>query len=205
MLLLTTDSHPTAVRWAHPNKGRLLTPRCWSSAPLTAEAGIPWAVDNDCFNGFDAKAFTRMVDGVSNLDGCLFVNAPDVVSDHAATLELWQEWQSYISASGLPASFVLQNGSSIKSVPWNELDAVFIGGCTDWKIGHEAEQIVKEAHRRGKWIHMGRVNTYRRIRYAQGIGVHSIDGTKWARFRDRYMAEGIAAVSNGQQLRMDFA
>jgi len=205
VLLLTTDSHPTAVRWAHPNKGRLLTPRCWSSAALTVEAGIPWAVDNDCFNGLDAKAFRRMVDGLTGLDGCLFANAPDVVGDHPATLALWEEWQPYLAASGLPPSFVLQNGSSIPTVPWNELDAVFIGGCTAWKLGHEAERIVAEAHRRGKWVHMGRVNTYRRITYAQSIGVHSVDGTKWARFRDRYMAEGIAAVGAGQQLRMETA
>lgn len=49
---------------------------------------------------------------------------------------------------------------------------------------------------------MGRVNTYRRIRYANSIGVQSVDGTKWARFRDTYMAEGIAAVGAGQQLRI---
>ena len=38
---------------------------------------------------------------------------------------------------------------------------------------------------------MGRVNTLRRLRYAESIGVDSVDGTKWARWRDTYLDEGL--------------
>ena len=40
---------------------RLLQPRHVSSVELTAEAGIPWACDNDAFNGWDADAERRYV------------------------------------------------------------------------------------------------------------------------------------------------
>lgn len=190
------------MKWRHPNHGRLLVPRCWDRAADTAAEGIPWAVDNDCFNGFNRRAWLRMLLSLTGLPGCLFVNAPDVVSDHDATLRLFDEWEPTIRMTGFPVAFVLQNGATIESVPWDRADAAFVGGCTDWKLGAEAEGIVREARRLGKHVHMGRVNTYRRIRYASSIGCDSVDGTKWARFRDTYMPSGVEAVRH-QQMRME--
>jgi len=36
-----------------------------------------------------------------------------------------------------------------------------------------------------------RVNTVRRLRYAESIGVDSVDGTKWAKWRDTYLDGGL--------------
>jgi hypothetical protein len=36
---------------------------------------------------------------------------------------------------------------------------------------------VRDARRRGKWVHMGRVNGLRRLRIALDFGVDSVDGT----------------------------
>jgi hypothetical protein len=49
---------------------------------------------------------------------------------------------------------------------------------------------------------MGRVNSARRIRYAASIGCDSVDGTKWARWRDAYLNPGLAIVSEPVQLRL---
>ena len=58
---------------------------------------------------------------------------------------------------------------------------------------------------RGKWVHMGRVNSTRRIRYAASIGCDSVDGTKWVRWRDRYLTDGRGDVAAAVQLRLDFS
>jgi len=40
-----------------------------------------------------------------------------------------------------------------------------------------ARELVREAKRRGKWVHMGRVNSLKRLQYATSIGCDSADGT----------------------------
>lgn len=202
MLLLVTTGHPDMERYAHPNLGRLLQPRHYSSVERTALSGIPWAADNDCFQGLDASAYVRMLDRLSGLPGCLFVTVPDVVGDANATLELWGQWSECVSERQLPTAFVLQDGISSDCVPWDDCDAVFVGGSTEWKLGDTAADLVREANERGKWSHMGRVNTLRRIIYAQSIGCKSIDGSKWARFKRLYLEEGLRQVSNGRQLSL---
>lgn len=53
----------------------------------------------------------------------------------------------------------------------------FIGGSDGWKLGPHARALTAEAKRRGKWVHMGRVNSLKRFRYAESIGCDSCDGT----------------------------
>jgi hypothetical protein len=55
--------------------------------------------------------------------------------------------------------------------------ALFIGGSTEWKLGAEARALAALAKNRGLWVHMGRVNSLRRLRYAADIGCDSVDGT----------------------------
>lgn len=190
------------LRYAHPNLGRLIQPRHTSSIARTAESGLAWAADNDCYQGLNATAYECMLRLISGLSGCLFVTVPDVVADANATAELWDTWAPIVAEYKLPRALVLQDGITTTDVPWNDLEAVFVGGSTEWKLGHEAAAIVREANARNKWTHMGRVNTQRRIRYAKSIGIKSIDGTKWARFKRLYMHEGLAAVSSCTQLNL---
>lgn len=189
-------------RYAHPNLGRLIQPRHTSSIEKTAASGIPWAADNDCFQGLDADAYERMLHRISGLNGCLFVTVPDVVADHAATAALWNEWAPIVKRHKLPRALVLQDGITTHDVPWRDVDAVFVGGSTEWKLGSDAARIVSTANARDKWTHMGRVNTERRIRYAKSIGIKSIDGTKWARFKRAHMRDGLRLVSSATQLNL---
>lgn len=55
------------------------------------------------------------------------------------------------------------------------------GGSTAWKLGPEARAIAVEARQRGVVVHMGRVNSRARMRYAANIGCVSCDGT-YAKF-----------------------
>lgn len=190
MLLLATTGHPDiAERYVHPNLGRLLQPRHTSSAERTAEAGLIWAADNDCFQGLNEPRFMQMLDKIGGLPGCLFVSCPDVVGDHAATLELWREWAPIIEEFLLPPAFVVQDGASYAAIPADV--PLFIGGTTDFKLGSEVAEICRLALKDGRWIHMGRVNSAKRMAYAASIGVHSVDGTGWVRFKDAHLQRGI--------------
>lgn len=110
-------------------------------------------------------------------DRCRFAVAPDVVGDAAATLARSAPWLPRIRDLGMPAAFVAQDGLESLDIPWGDFDVLFIGGSTGWKLGRHARAIVREAKLRGKPVHMGRVNSHSRLRYADAIGCDSADGT----------------------------
>jgi hypothetical protein len=85
-----------------------------------------------------------------------------------------------IRVLGFPAALVAQDGLERLDVPWAAFDVLFIGGSTEWKLGEAARALVARAKARGKWVHMGRVNTRTRLRYADAIGCDSVDGTRLA-------------------------
>lgn len=200
MLLLVTTGHPDMARYAHPNLGRLIQPRETSSLALTAADRVPWAADNDCYNGgLDEPRFLRMLDKIMTVTGCLFITVPDVVADHAATLALWEEWRGRVALAG-PAAFVLQDGC--REIP-TDADAVFVGGSTRFKMGDEARLLVTQARRRGLWTHMGRVNSARRIQYANSIGCDSVDGTGWVLFKETHLRRGLALCAAPANLRLE--
>ena len=142
--------------------------------------GVPWIADNGAFSDkFDeVKWWQFLLDNAYAARDCVFAVAPDVVGDAAATLERSRPWLPKIRKLGYPAAFVAQDGfESLPEIPWDEFDCLFIGGSTSWKLGPYARAAVREAKVRGKWVHMGRVNSERRWRYADAIGVDSVDGT----------------------------
>ena len=108
---------------------------------------------------------------------CLFAVAPDVLGDAAATLHRSRYMLGWIRYFGLRVALVAQDGLENLAVPWDDIDVLFLGGSTGWKLGPHARNLTAEAHRLGKWVHMGRVNSLRRLRYAHAIGCDSSDGT----------------------------
>ena len=124
---------------------------------------------------------------------CLFVAAPDVLGDAAATLKRSEYFLPLIrEIANLPAALVAQDGLENLTVPWDEFDCLFIGGSTEWKLGPAARALVAEAKVRRKWAHMGRVNTRQRLRYAHAIGCDSADGTGMTRAPDVLLAQMLA-------------
>lgn len=210
MILFASGAHPTMERARSTlpcgdRIGRLLIPADHSNADLTAQA-MPIAADNAAFSGFDEPAFRRMLEHIAGLP-CQFVTAPDVVGDAEATMVLWPYWQATIRAHDLTPALVLQDGlEDPANVPWDTAGALFIGGTTEYKLGDPVVRIVAEANRRGVWVHMGRVNSLRRIQYAGAIGCDSFDGSKFSAWRDTYLPEGALAAAGaaaGRQHRLE--
>ena len=108
---------------------------------------------------------------------CAFAVAPDVVGDAAATIGKSLPFLPLIRGLGYPAAFVAQNGQDRLPVPWDEFDVLFNGGDDGWKLGEPMRRLAAEAKARGKWLHMGRVNSLKRMRRARADGYGSCDGT----------------------------
>lgn len=141
-----------------------------------------WAMDNACFNHadtFDLDAFLVVAEKrlVVAGDRCLFIVAPDVPFDAEGTLRRFEAWGERCRDLGAPVVMATQNGMGVEDVPWNAIDGLFVGGNTRWKMGHESGALIQEARRRGQWVHMGRVNSLRRLRVAASMGCNSVDGT----------------------------
>lgn len=152
-----------------------------------AEAGFRyWAADNGCFaqgEKFSLDKFYAWLTRVPR-EGLLFAVAPDVFGNHWATRDRSLPVLSDMRQMGLPVAFVAQNGAEMATIPWPALDTLFIGGTDPWKLGRHVAQLVREANGRGKWVHMGRVNSEKRLRYAAMIGCDSVDGT-FLKYRNR--------------------
>lgn len=185
------NKHPENVMWIADN-GKF--------SPTRAEKGIPW--DEEGWWNF-------LVKNVDKAHLAVFATAPDVVNwveypngkkgpmgDAAATLVESARWYDKIRELGYPVALVAQDGLDPADVPWDKIDAIFVGGSDDYKVGTAPPPrvralkadgtplgipgsigVVQEAKRRGKWVHIGRVNSLARYRFARLVGADSVDGT----------------------------
>lgn len=158
--------------------------------PITAHDHQPvWhAYDN---GGFGARGnldtdrwlrwLTEMVAGREHR--CLFAVAPDVFNPDlgdrmgAVSLAYSRTYLADVRALDIPVALVAQNGLTPDMVPWPEMDWIFIGGTTPWKISLQAETLAMAALRHGKRVHMGRVNSATRLAVARSFGCATCDGT----------------------------
>jgi hypothetical protein len=141
-----------------------------------------YAADNGCFaRTFNEEKWWSWLERMPR-ENCLFATAPDIVGDARGTMLRSTPWLPKIRSLGYEVAFVAQNGLENMVVPWDDFDCLFIGGedvagQRAWKLGYEALGLVQEARARGKWVHMGRVNSEKRLAYAAYIGCDSADGT----------------------------
>lgn len=197
MLLLVAKAHETLSQYHYRNLGRFCGPRNYHRMRDSVRAGFVWAADNDCFNGFDPVKYQNMLDDLESVPGCLFITCPDVVGDAEATFKLYLKWRARISQ---PVAYVAQDGATIETVPWNGIAALFVGGSTEWKLSDDAHRIVEAAKAEGKWVHMGRVNSARRLKVAKSWGVDSIDGTELSWFTDTKLPARIQQAAAAPQM-----
>lgn len=174
--------------------GFLLTPAVGGVPHIAIQSGAVWAADNSAFSGFEAGRYLAMLKRIEGLPGCKFVVAPDVVADAKATLRFFAQWEPVVRDFGLPVAFVAQDGQEACYTPYDRFEALFVGGTTQWKLSEQAASIIREAKRRGKWVHMGRVNSNRRIQYAKAMGVDSVDGSGYARFSKDMVPRSVPAL-----------
>jgi hypothetical protein len=189
MRILVSGGTKTAGRYLdHPNMGVLLTPRNRNRFDHLIENGYYWAVDNSAFSEWDEEAFCRLICKIARAGEycCAWIAAPDVVGDHKATLERWKFWGPAIRSCKLAPAFVCQDGCTSKEIPY-EAPCVFLGGTTEWKMSKEARACVKAAHRADQFVHMGRVNSLKRLKVAYLWGCDSVDGSSLSRFPKTYI------------------
>ena len=170
--------------------------------PLTAYAraeGIPYGLDNGCFSKFEHSTWLRLVQE-AQLDKPVFVTLPDVVGSAQRTIELFKHFR--FSTCGLPRCLVLQDGIGNVEIEWHQLDAVFIGGSDDFKISQEAFQAARCAKIMNKWVHVGRVNTAKRVKNWLGIA-DSIDGSGISRYD--HMLEDVLMEIRGEHPQVQMA
>jgi hypothetical protein len=113
----------------------------------------------------------------------IFVLLPDAVADWDRTVELAGIYLPMIRQKGFRVAIALQDGCSFEQVMDYDPDWVFVAGSTEWKednIGPACEFF----HARGIKVHVGRVNTRRRLRICQAAGVDSCDGTCLNKYMD---------------------
>lgn len=171
---------------------------CQIVTPAAGNAVHPtvrrWCADNavfaDKYPG-DERYFAWLGRRAWAADRCTFAVAPDVVGDAVATLRRSGPMFDRIRSVGFPVALALQDGAEALALPWDDFDVAFIGGSTEFKVGDVAAELASEARARGKWVHMGRVNSLKRMRRAAQMGCDSVDGT-YLRHRD--LERGIPEV-----------
>jgi hypothetical protein len=192
-----------------------------------AEKGIPW----------DETGWWRFLEKNAHLaDSCAFATAPDVVhwvpdgkgelvpfGDAAATLVESAKWYDKIKGLGFKVALVAQDGLNPDDVPWDKIDAIFIGGSDDYKVGTPPPPrvralradgspwgipgcigVIQEAKRRGKWVHIGRVNSECRYRFAVMVGADSVDGTYLTKAPEKNLPILLSWLDNNLGAQADY-
>lgn len=151
---------------------------------------VPFGLDNGAFghdDDWDEEGWLSLLDW-ANLSGMrpLWCLVPDVVGDRARTLQRWHDYSGVASRFGWPLAFAVQDGMTPKDVP-AKAEVVFVGGSTEWKWRNMATFCGYFPR-----VHVGRVNTYRRLWDCDNAGAESIDGTGWFR-GDQVQYRGLCA------------
>lgn len=161
-----------------------------------------WGADNGCFNPGTYKGDEAWLDWLDRLPrkGCLFAVVPDVArrpdgslgGDPVATWAKFAQLAPLVQDMGFPAALAAQDGienmANLRE-QLEALDCLFIAGSTAWKLGPRAEKVAKMARNMGKWVHMGRVNSFTRMERARSMGCNSADGT-FLKYRLRQRGQG---------------
>ncbi len=127
------------------------------------------------------------------------MTAPDVVADATETWKRSEPVLPRIRDLGFPAALVAQDGIEHRAIRWGTFDVLFIGGSTEWKLSEAAFQVAREAKAHGIPVHMGRVNSRRRIRIAALALCDSADGTHFVFRPDKYLERMIQWLEEMRQ------
>lgn len=170
------------------------------------QGGLGWALDNGAWGAFtagrpfDNDAFRRAVVEAGRLD---FVVVPDVVMDADGTRAMRDQWLDWTLANADAARVLLpvQNGMEDDDLPLSDRIGVFVGGDDRWK-----ERTMHHWRARtdaiGAYLHVGRVNSVRRLESCWLVGADSVDGSGASRWSKHAMRLGMAFAGMRRQGRM---
>jgi hypothetical protein len=158
-----------------------------AAGALRTEGFQTYALDNGAWTAyrhgraFDEPAFLAAVEALGAR--AQFIVVPDVVCGGIPSLRFSEGWLPRLEGVGRRRLLAVQNGMEPADVRplLSGGVGIFVGGDTAWKErtlpiwGDLAREI-------GCYLHVGRVNTARRIRLCQLAGAASFDGSSASRF-----------------------
>lgn len=158
-----------------------------SAAGRLRAEGFPYALDNGAWTAFsqgrpfDDRAFVLALRKLGS--GADWTVIPDIVAGGPASLEMSLRWMRQVLDESPRALLAVQDGMTTDDVrPFlGDRVGIFVGGSTDWKLATLPVwcELGREV---GCWVHVGRVNTRKRILACSGSGATSFDGTSASRF-----------------------
>lgn len=158
---------------------------------LRTEGFDTYALDNGAWTSFqrgeafDESAFQLAVDKLG--ERADFIVVPDIVAGGLRSLDFSLTWLERLRGVSTPMAFAVQDGMTPAMVePYigagrSKAGYLFVGGSTEWKLA-TMSQWVELGRRKHAGIHVGRVNTVRRIKACLGAGATSFDGSGPSRY-----------------------
>ncbi len=167
--------------------GMLLSPASWRTPHC------PYACDNDVFTNWQKGrvwgqemhcAWLEMLDKIPADNPPMWILLPDAVADWPRTVELASLYLPVLRQRGLPVALALQDRCDFEQVADFSPNWVFVAGSTEWKEAN-MHAICDYFKPRGIPVHVGRVNTMRRIWLCMSAGADSCDGTTLNKFPEK--------------------
>lgn len=166
---------------------------------------LPYALDNGAYSAFskgipfDALAYRKLLEWtLPQPVKPIWALVPDCVGNREETMRMWHQYKPMVRGFGIPLAFAVQDGMGMADVP-SDASVVFVGGSTQWK--RDTAPLWCRAFPR---VHIGRVNTYRWLRYYEDCGAESCDGTGWFRGCKRQLDGLVAWLEERNGLRTRF-
>lgn len=147
--------------------------------------GFSYGLDNGAWTvrarpaAWDPESFLRMVDRLGAGSDWLVV--PDVVGDWPATREKIDTWLPRLQGAAPRLLLAVQDGATADELRpmLSPTVGIFVGGSNDaptwWKVS-TLPIWGRLARETGCYLHVGRVNSAKRIRWAADCGADSFDG-----------------------------
>lgn len=158
-----------------------------SATGVLRSEGFKYALDNGAWTAFqqgkslDEGLFWNAVNKMG--EGADWIVIPDIVGGGLRSLEYSLAWLEQLR--GLPTRLLIavQDGMTPNDVRayLNPSVGIFIGGSTEWKVA-TAGQWGTLSRRRNCYLHVGRVNSARRISICAAAGANSFDGSSVSRY-----------------------
>jgi hypothetical protein len=158
-----------------------------SAAGVLRNEGFPYALDNGAWSAyqkgrpFDERLFRIALVRMGGAADWTVI--PDIVAGGHASLEMSLRWMRAVLDESPKALLPVQDGMEGEDVrPFvGGRVGIFVGGSTPWKLSTMPEwgRLARET---GCWLHVGRVNTRRRIARCASAGATSFDGTSVTRY-----------------------
>lgn len=146
-----------------------------------------YALDNGAYTGYqsgqpwDECAFRALVE--RHGQGAQFIVAPDIVAGGLASLRLSEAWLPRLDGIGVRRLLAVQDGmqpSDVRTLLGPKV-GIFIGGSVPWKLATMPTwgMLVAECD---AYLHVGKVNSARRIKLCGKVGADSFDGTSATKY-----------------------